>query len=151
MTALVSDEDYLLLPTLKWFAKAGNGNKFYAYSNRFGNLGRYLLNTPSDMIVDHKDGNTLNYQRNNIRNCTWAQNMQNQVRTGEGYKGVYINKRGLLVSYTSYITHNSKQIYLGCFDTETEAAKAYNEAAIKYFGEFANINIIKEVYDKDEN
>lgn len=38
--------------------------------------------------------------------------------------------------------HNGKKTYLGLYDSETEAAQAYNRAALKHFGEFANINIL---------
>jgi hypothetical protein len=56
------------------------------------------------------------------------------------YKGVhYIKKKKM---YRARIGINYKQISLGCFATELEAAKAYNEAATKYFGAFAQLNDI---------
>lgn len=41
------------------------------------------------------------------------------------------------------ITVNRKQIYLGLYNTENEAALAYNKKAIEERGEYANINIIQ--------
>jgi AP2-like factor (ANT lineage) len=35
---------------------------------------------------------------------------------------------------------NRKRIYIGSFEDQIEAAKAYDKAAIKYYGEFANLN-----------
>jgi len=57
-----------------------------------------------------------------------------------GYKGVnHIQKTG---RFRAYIAPDRKQIHLGCFDTAMEAARAYNEAASLYFGEFARLNVI---------
>ena len=52
--------------------------------------------------------------------------------------------REIINKYTSYIYDNNKQIKLGSFENENEAALMYNEAAKKYFGDFARTNIIKQ-------
>lgn len=87
--------------------------------------------------VDHRDRNGLNNQKLNLRFCTTSQNIANSVgRSASGFKGVYRFRNG----WTSHITVNYKTLYLGVFDTVLEGAKAYNEAALKYFGEFARLN-----------
>lgn len=95
--------------------------------------------------IDHKDGNKLNNLENNLRISTKTQNNQNsRIRKDNisGYKGViWYNK---LNKWRAYITINKKQIHLGYFNTKEDAARAYNIAAIKYFGEFAQLNDIKE-------
>lgn len=107
-------------------------------------LHRFLMNCPEGMIVDHKDGNTLNNTRENLRICSPIENSRNRgKRIGTlKYKGVsYVKSRGF---YYAHIRHNDQLIHLGQFEHEVNAAKAYNVAAIKFFGEFARLNIITD-------
>lgn len=95
--------------------------------------------------VDHKDQNKFNATFENIRSLTHSQNMQNsKARNKNGYKGVS-NYCGHFRAYLG-ITVNSKytKIYLGAYKTILEAARAYDIAAKKYFGEAAYINGISE-------
>ena len=138
-SAQVDDEDYEHLNQFKWYAHREQSGIIYAKRKvRIDGakvtmpMHRYIMDTPDGLIVDHKDRDTLNNQRSNLRNCTYAQNNANKVyRNKAGFKGVYIR---------ASITVNSKTINLGTFATAEEAAKAYDTAAIKHFGEFANLN-----------
>jgi hypothetical protein len=94
-------------------------------------------------ICDHIDRNILNNTRNNLRimprECAkWNSNKPNinKVQTSK-YKGVYYRKNK---KFEVHIRYKSMLIYIGTFNDEIDAAKAYNNAAIKYFGEFASIN-----------
>lgn len=98
--------------------------------------------------VDHKDGNKLNNRRSNLRPCTHAENMRNmqlKITNTSGYKGVCWSKRGQY--WISYITVDYKTISLGCFDRKEDAAWAYNQAAVKHFGEFARLNEVPDWAD----
>ena len=92
--------------------------------------------------ADHKDRNPFNNTKANLRNCSTHQNAWNRKKTTmqtiSKYKGVsWRNNRN---HWISYITVNNRRLYLGSFDKEENAAKAYDTAAKKHFGEFAVLN-----------
>ena len=93
--------------------------------------------------IDHKDGKRLNNLEDNLRVCDRSQNQHNrrqQKNNTSGQKCITWNKNRK--KWQVRITKDYEPIDLGCFDTKEDAAKAYNAAAIKYFGEFAVLNII---------
>jgi hypothetical protein len=148
--AIVDDEDYEYLNQWKWYANKLMG-KFYAVRNNRINkkhvgsliMHRILMKTPKDLIVDHINGNTLDNRKCNLRNCTYSQNSQNQkisIKNTSGYKGVYYQKRDN--NWRVIIKCNNIRIHIGIFECIIDAAKAYNAAALKYHGEFANLNKI---------
>ena len=99
---------------------------------------------PDGPKVDHKDGNGLNNQRENLRLASTIQNGQNRrpdKRGSSKYKGVCWKSRRS--HWEASIQHNGKRIHLGCFQNELEAARAYDKTALEFFGEFARINLFK--------
>jgi len=148
--AIVDDEDFEYLNQWKWHTHKSHNN-FYAVrcitiSNSKQSqikMHRLIAKPTKDMVVDHVDGNALNNQKINLRICTSMQNSINRklnVNNKTGYKGVdYIQT---LNKYRAYINTNRIRKHLGCFIDPIDAARAYNEAALKYHGEFAHINKI---------
>lgn len=91
--------------------------------------------------IDHKNGNGLDNRLKNLRIATESENSRNQNkrRTNKsGFKGVSWGTRDN--KWRSYITINGKFKSLGYYSSKEDAAKAYDKAAIKYFGEFAKTN-----------
>lgn len=91
--------------------------------------------------IDHEDGNGLNNRRKNLRSCSSTQNVANtglRQDNTSGFKGVNLDRRdGIWVAELSV---GGAKKYLGRFSNIIAAARAYNEAAVKYFGQFAKLN-----------
>ena len=150
--AQVDDKDFEELSKYKWHAFKVTANLFYARRNQKINgkqrqsgilMHRQILNICNRMFVDHINGNGLDNTRNNIRLCNATQNNRNAraYKTASSkYKGVSKSKNRK--KYKGTITFRGKCIHLGYFIEEINAAIAYNIAAVKYFGEFACLNII---------
>jgi hypothetical protein len=149
--AIVDDEDFEYLNQFKWFASKQKNDKFYVgrnipVSNKKQSkiwIHRFIMNPEKSMVIDHLDGDPLNNQKKNLRICTHSENMRNRnlyVNNTSGFKGVYWHKT--TKKWMSYIRINKKSLYLGIYTCPIDAARAYNEAALKYHGEFAHINKI---------
>ncbi len=146
--AQVDDEDYEYLMQWNWYVHIFKETCYAGRTCRNSGspktikLHRVIMNTPEDMMVDHRDKNGLNCTKENLRNCNRSENAANRMSVGNSkYLGVHFHKTKK--KYESYICKNNKHYYIGTFDNEQEAAIAYNVKAIEYHREFAKLNIIE--------
>jgi len=151
--ALVNDEDYDKLINYKWRAVRGRST-WYAVrtatkdvngSRKTVYMHRALLGQVDQ--VDHKDGDGLNNQRQNLRAATHTQNQRNRIHKRVGssrFHGVYWHKAAR--KWAAQITAPTPR-YLGLFEDELAAAKAYDAAARELYGAFAALNLPGEGSD----
>ena len=103
---------------------------------------RRILNAQTGQEVDHANHNGLDNCRENIRLCTKNQNQWNQNkhqrRTSSRFKGV--SWKGRNKKWCAQVQFNGKNIHLGLFTDDESAARVYDEAAKRLFGEFAKLN-----------
>lgn len=132
-------EDYDLIKNYYWSIKKKSGYVYTKYHQEEYFLHRIITNCPDDKKVDHKNHDTRDNRKINLRVCTQQQNSFNMiVKNKTGYKGVSKNYN----HYKAVIHNNGVTYNLGTFLTPEEAAMAYNEKAKELFGEFAYLNNI---------
>jgi hypothetical protein len=152
---IVDPPDYYRYGHLKWHLR-GNGTELYALSSvlvgplrtKILCLHREIMNAPAGMLVDHRNNVSLDNRGANLRLATHSQNMcnsrRNKTNCSSQFRGVsLLRSRGV---WYAKIKINGKSIFLGYFDSEIDAARAYDRAAIKYHGEFARLNFPREDY-----
>lgn len=158
--ALVDPEDYARLSGYRW--SVCRKDHRYLYPRRTVRLGvgrkapcrgvfmhREIAGASAGQIVDHRNGDTLDCRRSNLRICTARENSSNVTSSKnqkrDGYKGVAWHAAA--GKWTAQIAAGEvrangkrKLVYLGLFTDPAEAARAYDAAAIAAFGEFASLN-----------
>ena len=144
-------EDYPLVSQYRWVTNpAGYFLTSLGSKNEHQFLHRLIINPPDGKLVDHIDGDKSNCRRENLRICTQKENNRNVGLTSNnrsGYKGVHwAADRG---KWRSEITVDGKHIRIGSFETAEDAARAYDEYALFYFGEFAKTNAMLGLLSKE--
>jgi hypothetical protein len=147
--AIVDPQDYQHLSKYKWrLCRTKGKNMLYAersirlpggkYSRLL--MHRQLIEAPEGYVIDHINGCGLDNRRANLRLATVSQNAWNSKKRNprSGYKGVWFAKdKG---QWRAAIVCHGRRIHLGYFTGKIDAAKAYDDAAKKYYKEFARLN-----------
>jgi hypothetical protein len=155
--AKVDPADYIWLSQFRWCCKTGK-DRCYAVRHiqergrtKRIHMHRQIMNTPDNMICDHKNHNGLDNRKTNLRNCTMEQNNANRRKRATGHGAQVTSSQYLGVSWcprrkkwVSYIKHKGKARNLGLYDIETDAARAHDKAAWETWGEYACLNFPDE-------
>lgn len=153
--ALVDDEDYEELRRYKWnFAPNGYAVRDIRINGirTKTSMHRDVNKTIAGLLTDHINGNKLDNRRENLRSCTAGQNICNsKKRNGSTYKykGVYKDIRKTKTYWRARINIDGKQIFYPAKD-ELDAALKYNQLALKHYGKFARLNVIKNDFTDQE-
>lgn len=147
---MFDDEDIELVFNFKWAPSKHRHTHYARSSSNIVNGSRkvymhhLIIPRNEGMIVDHINGNGLDNRRSNLRLCTYSQNAMNSKSKKDGkFKGVFLLSNNNESTWAARIWVSRTSVNLGVFKTEVEAAAAYNEAALKYHGEFAKLNLIE--------
>lgn len=143
--ALVSDIDYKTINSLKWRVLTTKDPRHtYAISSTKKSyilMHRLIKQCPDGVVIDHKNGNTLDNRRSNLRIATLTQNGANRIKSKNsttGYKGVTYFKLHPKKPYRAQIKHKGKVKHIGCYETAAQAHSAYLLESKKLHGKFHN-------------
>jgi hypothetical protein len=148
---LIDAEDIEIVSAYVWhLRKVGKNPIFYAFAKVNGKdvgMHNLLMKPPKGFEVDHINHDGLdNRRKHNLRICTKSQNIANSrihiSNKSSKFKGVSFDKKSK--KWAAYIRINYKQIHIGYFANENEAARAYDIKAKEIFGNFAFTNNIEE-------
>lgn len=142
----VSDIDAPMVAERNWYGHTANASKKPYVRTEIKRqvfyLHRRIAKAPASMRVDHRDTDTLNNQRPNLRLATHNENNFNRCGFGlSGFKGVTRDKS----KWRARITFEETTRNLGRFEDAEAAARAYDLAAFELFGEFAWLNFPEDL------
>ena len=149
----VDDEDYDRLNQFKWHQVRKSKVISRCYYDKQAKrpkgelMHRFIMKARSEDMVDHADGDPTNNQKSNLRFCVRLENNRNRKKNtkcafgklpSSQYKGVFLSTNK--TKWRAVFTIKGQRINLGQYQTEKEAALAYNGATNIFFGEFARPN-----------
>ena len=143
--AIVDDSDYEYVSRFRWaLHPKGYAQRTVAagLKHRTVLMHREIMNTPKGLQTDHVNLNKLDNRKSNLRVCTSSENKQNQrayANNKSGYKGVSWNANKK--KWTAQIKAGGRVRNLGSFLALEDAARTYDLAASRYFGEYAQLNM----------
>lgn len=156
-TVLVDEQDAYLLEQSRWYILRGSGTNYVTShtgrkiddNRKTVRLHGVIMRPPTGLVVDHINFDGLDNRRDNLRICTPSQNSAWKRMKGaaSGFRGVYRIEKLRIRPWEAYLRVNNDRIRVGYFKTKEDAARAYDIAAMKHFGEFAVLNFPNEYPD----
>ena len=111
-------------------------------------LRHFLLKPKHNQVVIHKNGDRLDFRKSNLTTAGYSVHVhkgRKREKCSSKYKGVSYVKRRKSKPWHAYITDRKyPRFNLGYFETEEEAALAYNEKARELYGVVAYQNKIEK-------
>lgn len=135
-----------------WYALADrNVGSFYVIGSEQTSNGipdqqrlhRWIMRPDKGFVVDHVNGDQLDNRRSNLRVASASENSRNRakrVNAASRFKGVTYDPEKVEKKWRARISFERRRIHLGHYHTEEEAARAYDEAALRLHKEFARLN-----------
>jgi len=97
------------------------------------------MDAPKDKFVDHRDGNTLDNRKENLRLATPTENNRNRRRMNpqntSGFNGVFWEKN--ISKWRVQVSLNNKTRHVGVYETLSDAVEARRRASLEFYGEFS--------------
>jgi hypothetical protein len=145
--AMVDDEDYDIVSNFSWHFSFVKKNMPYAKCLIEGKsvyLHRLIMQvSDSKILIDHKDGNGLNCQKNNLRTCSYSENSMNRKPFyGVSSKYIGVSFNSTRKKWIAQITKDKKHKFIGEFENEKDAAIARDIVAKELHGSFAKLNLL---------
>ena len=143
--AIIDDDDFERVSKFNWYVCVARKTCVYATawdsaSRKVIYLHRFILDVPKGLQIDHKNRNGLDNRKENLRLATHADNVRNRDNWRKGsYKGV-TPRPSKINPFQARITFNKTSENIGSFPTAEDAARAYDQKAREYFGDFAYLN-----------
>ncbi|MEZ4614395.1 MAG: AP2 domain-containing protein [Caldilineaceae bacterium] len=139
----MDDEDYERVRQHGWGYTEKTGHISGTIGNKSILLHHFILGKrpPAKHSVIHINYDLLDFRRRNLALVSHNLACQRQPPKKGGssrYKGVTWHRKGRI--WTSALTIDARPLHLGCFDTEEEAATAYDKAAREHYGTYARLN-----------
>ena len=152
--AFIDDKNFNWLNKHKWYAQK-HRKTYYAkrntiidqkqkiiYMHRLIIENKLKRKIKSNEETHHINKNGLDNREENLKIVTKSQHRMMKEKRKDCtscYKGIYYHKQRK--KWHARIQLNGKCISLGLFKNELNAAKAYDIAALKYFGQYAKTNL----------
>lgn len=156
--AIIDIEDIGRVSAIKWYGQR-SGRTIYVRATstkllpaHHVGLHNFIMRALPGRRVDHENGNGLDNRKANLRVASAQENTWNSFKTDSPhvtsrFKGVLMTSSG---RWAAHITKDGQPEVLGMFDSEDDAARAYDAAALRWFGEYAKTNADMGLYDSTE-
>jgi hypothetical protein len=141
--AYVDAGDYEWLSQYKWGVCSGYAARYE--KRRIIYMHCQIMQPPPGRVIDHMNRNRLNNCRSNLRVCTPEENVRNRAKStgcASRFKGIWQNPESR--KWSARLNFEGKRFWLGSFDEEIEAARAYDYKAVECSGKHAWVNLAEE-------